>query len=365
VTWTPESQAQRREWGLDELDADPRNLSIVDPMDAVLRRRREREAVARNGSGPATHTEAVLLDADGLPMPDDDVELLMPDGSAGSVDIATVDTSPPAPMLVERLDPDGHTILYGTGGVGKGALACWWIAQLVREGHGVLIVDYEAHPAEWSRRIAALAPDAHQSGRVRHIAPRTPLRACAEMLATEAQSFALDVVVVDSAVMGCGADPLKPEAAADYAAAVIRVGRPVLSLAHVTKADDSRYPFGSVFWHNLARTTWGLQSDQSGAVVLSHRKHNNYASLGRFTVAATWQDGRLLDVMEKGYGQALKERVTEILGIGPMTVSDIVDALNGDEWEGTPVKRETVRRVLTRHVLNPFRLSGDRWEVPA
>ena len=75
-----------------------------------------------------------------------------------------------------------------------------------------------------------------------------------------------------------------------------------------------RYPFGSIFWHNLARTTWGLQADQSGAVVLSHRKHNNYASLGRFTVAATWTDGLLREVYERNYNMALKDRILEQIG---------------------------------------------------
>jgi hypothetical protein len=281
-----------------------------------------------------------------------------------SIDIATISTDPPPPMLVERLDPEGHTILFGTGGVGKGALACWWIAELVRSGSGVLVVDYEAHPAEWSRRIASLAPDVHASGRVRHIGPRTPLRACAEAVADEARAFDLSVVVVDSAVMACGSDPLKPEVAGEYAAAVMRLGLPVLSLAHVTKADDMRYPFGSIFWHNLARTTWGLQADQSGAIVLSHRKHNNYASLGRFTVNSTWLDGRLREVYEKGYGTAIRERLIDVLGTSQMTVGEIVEALNGDELEGTPVKRTSVAQALRRGIGdNVFTVALDRWAV--
>lgn len=48
MTWTPEQQQQRREWGLEELEQDPRNMATVDPMDAVLRRRQ-----AQNG-----HVEA-------------------------------------------------------------------------------------------------------------------------------------------------------------------------------------------------------------------------------------------------------------------------------------------------------------------
>ena len=50
------------------------------------------------------------------------------------VPLASIPTDPPPPLLIDRLDPEGHTILYGTGGIGKGALACSWIARLVAEG---------------------------------------------------------------------------------------------------------------------------------------------------------------------------------------------------------------------------------------
>ncbi len=291
--------------------------------------------------------------------PPDDLQL-----PSLSVDISSISTEAPPPMLVERLDPEGHTILFGTGGVGKGALACYWIAELVRADIGVLIVDYEAHPAEWSRRLASLAPDAHSSGRIRHYGPREPLRACAALVAAEAKAYDLSVVVVDSAVMACGSDPLKPEVARDYGEAVIAIGLPVLSLAHVTKADDMRYPFGSIFWHNLARTTWSLQGDQSGAVVLAHRKHNNYASLGRFVVNQTWNDGRLMEIWERPHSMHLRDRIAEVLAGGPMSLNDIVDALNSEE-EGVPVKRDSVKRTLNKYLTQIFRLSGNLYEMGA
>ncbi len=329
-------------------------MAIVDPMDDVMRRRKPPELVSTNGHA--------LLDSDGLPMPGDDVPLF--GEAARSVALSSISTEPPPPMLVERLDPEGHTILFGTGGVGKGALACYWIAELVQAGHGVLIVDYEAHPAEWSRRISSLAPDVHSGDRVRHFAPREPLRLCAEKVADEARAFDLSVVVVDSAVMACGSDPLKPEVAGDYAAAVMRLGLPVLSLAHVTKADDMRYPFGSIFWHNLARTTWSLQADQSGSIVLAHRKHNNYARIGPFAVISTWHEGRLTEVYERIHAIHLKDRISEVLTDGGLSLGDIVDALNSDD-EGTPVKRESVRRVISKHIPQTFRLSGSVYELGA
>jgi hypothetical protein len=150
--------------------------------------------------------------------------------------------------------------------VGKGVLACQWIVELVRDGHVVLIVDYEAHETEWSRRISALGgPDALAG--VYYVAPLTPtwtgvrglVWAQAADIHAIAEAIRATFIVIDSIVPGCaGVDPMKPEAASQYAAALQLIARPALSLAHITKADDQRYPFGSVFWHNLARTTWSL-----------------------------------------------------------------------------------------------------------
>ena len=71
--------------------------------------------------------------------------------------LSELPTDPPPPLLVERLDPLGHTILYGTGGVGKGTVATAWSAGLVTAGHRVLILDYENHPEEWARRYRGIA----------------------------------------------------------------------------------------------------------------------------------------------------------------------------------------------------------------
>ncbi|MEJ1731141.1 hypothetical protein SMA90_32955, partial [Escherichia coli] len=85
---------------------------------------------------------------------------------------------------------------------------------------------------------------------------------------------------------------LKPEAPAQYATALAYIGRPVLSLAHVTKDGDGRYPFGSAFWHHLARTTWSVErvGGDGHKVLLRHRKHNNHGNAGRFLVTIEWDD---------------------------------------------------------------------------
>lgn len=275
-----------------------------------------------------------------------------------SVLLSSISTAPPPPMLIDRLDPLGHTILYGTGGVGKGALSCWWIANLVRDGRRVLILDYEGHPEEWSRRIAALAPDVHGSDALRHLAPTDPLaRAVPEVLWT-CDTYDLDYLVIDSAVMACGTDPLKPEAAAIYAAALVVLGRPALSLAHVTKVDDPRYPFGSVFWHNLARMTWSLTGVED-ETLLKHRKHNNYPSLGTFAMSATWQDGYLREVWERGYSMTVIQRAVDVLEDGPLDLAEILARVNDGDHK--PIDRDTLRRTLARNIPGRLRLADGQY----
>lgn len=275
-----------------------------------------------------------------------------------SVVLSAIATDPPPPMLVDRLDPLGHTILYGTGGVGKGALSCWWIAGLVRAGRRVLILDYEGHPEEWSRRIAALAPDVHASDAVRHLAPKRALARSAGEIARVCDTHGLDYLVIDSAVMACGTDPLKPEAAAIYAAGLVAIGRPALSLAHVTKTDDPRYPFGSVFWHNLARMTWSLTGSDA-ETLLRHRKHNNYASLGTFALTVTWHEGRLREVWERGYNMTIIQRVIDVLEDGPLDLDAILRGINDGDHQ--TVERESLRRTLSRAVPARLRLTGTRY----
>lgn len=286
------------------------------------------------------------------------VELI--NGADRSVPLSSISTDPAPPMFIERLDPTGHTILYGTGGVGKGALACSWICSLVRDGHRVLILDYEGHPEEWGRRIASLDPDVHRGDAVRHLLPRHPLTDSVGEIAQVCDAHELDYIVIDSAVMACGADPLKPDAAAAYAAALVTLGRPVLSLAHVTKTDDSRYPFGSIFWHNLARMTWSL-SGTDAELLLRHRKHNNYQGLGTFALTITWTDNKLREVWERGFNASVLRRVLDVLedADGPLTAEQILGSLNDGDHK--PVTKETLRKTLTRALVSHVRLADGRY----
>jgi len=64
-------------------------------------------------------------------------------------------------------------------------------------------------------------------------------------------------VVIDSVSYACvGEEVEKSVTATKYSMAVNQLEKPVLSIAHVTKADlDPNHPFGSIFWSNGARVT--------------------------------------------------------------------------------------------------------------
>jgi AAA domain len=252
-------------------------------------------------AGPTSRPKAALGDGDVL-------------AATGARPLSVVDHAPPPPLILGRLDPEGHTILYGTGDVGKGVEASRIIAELTLLGERVLIVDYEGHDREWARRVRGHGGD---PGLVTIVQPASPewtlgygaIWQQAEALSRLRAQAGAEYVVIDSVVAACGGtDPSDPAAPGLYGQALQLIGGLPLSLAHITKAagDSLRYPFGSVFWHNFARTTWSMSRDEDGRVRLEHRKLGNRESMGAFEVRFAFDDasGDIATVIEEWGGDS-------------------------------------------------------------
>jgi len=286
--------------------------------------------------------------------------------------LSEIDRSAPPPLLLDRLDPLGPTIEYGPGGIGKGAVASSWAARLAVDGHRVLILDYEDHPEEWARRIYGLAGEEAVESIV-HVSPLRQWGGAIWTHAAEVRALAdaedRDYLIVDSAVMACaGTDVSSPDAPSLYAGALQAIGLPSLTLAHVNRAHDARYPFGSVFWHNLARVTWSLMPKGEERILVA-RKHNNYAKPGASSVVLTWHDGLLREVWEKPAAWTLLDRIAEVLADGePRTPSGLADALNEDVEQGEQTSRQTIAATLSRDLkrsgtASRFTVEDGKWKL--
>ena len=181
----------------------------------------------------------------------------------------------PPPMLLDGwLHPEATTILYGKGGVGKGVTAAWHVLRLVREGHVVMILDYESHPREWGSRLRGLGATDDELRSIHYRAPygaewtdaKGPLVKVAHPGREDVARLSVTYLVVDSYstatttgdAMGC------QEAAIELANAFARLGTPALLLAHVAGGGPRHpaKPFGSVHVHNLVtRRTWSVEAD--------------------------------------------------------------------------------------------------------
>lgn len=233
-------------------------------------------------------------------------------------------------LLIGRLDPNDHTILFGDGGTGKGVIAAWWAAQLTLEKMTVLILDYENHAeTEWRKRVEAFQGDMKK---VYVVSPVTAIWDIAGSVAELIKELRVDYVVVDSAIYACvGADAYTPEAATKYSLAIAQFGKPVLTLAHKTKSkDEQSKPFGSVFWHNGARLIVSIEAkgyDDDRVLRTTKSNHGD-----DFHVAVPWEwvrTGLPRKLEEKPVAvnatQSLDETIVEAVEVGHATTRRDID----------------------------------------
>jgi hypothetical protein len=296
----------------------------------------------------------------------------------GARSLRDINHDAPPPLLIGKLTERGHTILYGEGGVGKGTLASNWITELIKDGHHILILDYENHPEEWASRIFGFGGDA-PSDHITYVSPASqawtqPHGAIwqqAENIRLLADAVQATYIVIDSIVVACGGTDVgsgSTEAPAKYHDALTQIGRPALSLGHVTRDTNLKYPFGSVYWHNLARFTWSLSwAPGHETTILHNRKHSEYDPQPALSIEVTFTGGLPRSIKETRVSIVIADLIDATL-TEPMTVDQITSAINADiEDKDDHYQKDSITRALTRGLQNSthhpkrFDHTGNLW----
>jgi hypothetical protein len=276
--------------------------------------------------------------------------------------------------LVDKLVVDKDiNVLFADGGSGKSLLALA-LAIAVRTGrtlpggliprrHGaVLYLDWESCQEEHEERLAGLLTGLNIRGPV-PIAYRKMVSALADdavVVRQEVARVGAVLVIVDSLVPACGAEPETADATIRAFAALRSCGVASLVLAHVNKAQaDARgpgRPFGSVYVQNLPRNVWELRKveespEETLTVGLYHRKTNRGRLLPPFGLQFRDDGDRtVIADAEVTANASLRERaglsynVKATLRSGARTVPQLAEELEASE--------DSVRKTLNRLAKN-------------
>jgi len=187
-------------------------------------------------------------------------------------------------FLIETILPENQpTILFGDGSGGKTYLSYAMALCVatgtnlfgftVRRSGGVLIADYENPTGAQLRfRIRRLLAGAGWDPVIIDDLPIYYWSGMGSSLPDHAEAMLqfiarhdVRLVIVDSAAPACPGKPEDSVAAVGYFNALNRLAVTTLTIAHVNRADaetSSQRPFGSTFWHNMARRTWFVRREQ-------------------------------------------------------------------------------------------------------
>ena len=263
-----------------------------------------------------------------------------------SVSLADVAPRTGSQMLLAPYWVDGPTILYGPGESGKTmlALAMGRARSVPDEVFGesweavgpTLYVDYEADEQTLAERCAMLG------GKPRDLrywrAAGIPFCDQLPGLRREIARYGVSYIIIDSAGAACGNDPQKPETAIKYFNALSALKLPSMTLAHVTKDQKNLdYPFGSVFWSNMARSTvlCQMELDDRDETVshigLFHKKSNNVRRARPMGLRLTINGSAVFErehlVADFDDSLSNKARIRTLLLKGKMKTNDIAEEL--------------------------------------
>jgi hypothetical protein len=167
-------------------------------------------------------------------------------------------------------------ILFAPGGTAKSLLSLAVLGELERRGIPTLVLDWEMDGAD--QRVRADALDLPKTVRYRRC--DQPLVVIADSIRRDVLDHGSQFLLLDSIAPACNGRVEDAETAIEFMKAWRRIGKGGLAIAHTRSEDGEQRPFGSVFWHNLARSTWFLKrvGEQATTQLITlgiyHRKAN-------------------------------------------------------------------------------------------
>jgi hypothetical protein len=282
-------------------------------------------------------------------------EAMRPSATSFAVDLRTLSRPEPEDEIrVEGLAfPRRHaSIIFGDGGAAKSYTALYLAGLLAMRGLRIALFDWELcgedHRDRFERLFGSEMP------RVLYCRCELPLIGEVSRLRRIVREHKVDFAMYDSVAFACHGRPEDAEIAAAYFRAVREIGCGSLHLAHVNRSDDNdKKPFGSIFWHNSARSTWYVQAAETaddGAMRLGlfHRKSNLGRRYSPVSFALTFTPERtefrradIADSPDLSAKLTVRQRMQVFLRTGARTVEEIAAEFN--------VKPDTVRRTAQRY----------------
>lgn len=289
------------------------------------------------------------------------------------------------------------TLLYGPGGIGKSIIALNFLssihtgvsaAGLEARQSNCLILDWETSERQtwWRNREILLArateigdwpdPEALKQGRTGMVFYRFmagPLINDVEYLKTQIHDLNIGTICIDSAGPACGGEPESAAATLKFFEALRMLSdhdRPLQSIivAHVThesRRGGQSSPFGSVYWLNIPRNVFELQSSQGQGsshsdYALHHRKSNLGPLQSPLGFRLTWGQGctiEELDIRKNShlvaglpYGERAQILIEEN---GALSTDDLADLMDAN--------KKTIAATLSRD--HRFESVNGKWEA--
>ncbi len=233
-------------------------------------------------------------------------------------------------------------ILFGDGGTGKSTLALYLGGRLEQSGVTVLYLDWELEKADQRLTLEKLFPG--QMPEMKYRRCEQPLAVEIDGIERQVRECGIDFVICDSIMPACDGPAETAEAAQRYFRALRRLRTGSLNIAHVSRAENAdKRPFGSAFWHNLARATWYAERAETPTaedeinVALLCRKNN----MGRPGMAIGFDlrfepdriaitRSNVADNEQLAKKLTLVQRMRHALRRGPKTLAILAGELDGE-----------------------------------